>query len=241
MNNILSLKIGTGFKNAFLQSGFCRRGKIFSPLHSHNYSEIHAVADGEIQLFSGGCQYTLSKGDIVLIPPKTFHQISSAEASAVHIAFQLEYSVKKLNISHISPSVLSELAREIGNAALSDNYLVVSSYLSLLCCKLLENEKETVTPVSDYAFLIYEFFSEHYNEDISVSDLARELKLSEKQTQRLVKKYTGCTFRQFLTKKRMQAADMLFGVSELSKSDVSKKIGYLSYGGFAKAYKKHTE
>ena len=165
----------------------------------------------------------------------------AASEDAVHLAFQIEHKAPEFVQKHISPSILSALSEEIDAALATGNYLTVSPYLSLICCKLINGETEAATPITDYAFLIYEFISNRYNENIRISDLAKELNLSEKQAQRLVKKHTGKTFGHLLTEKRMAMADALFDGSEFLKSDVCERVGYQSYGGFRKAYKKHIE
>ncbi len=241
MNNILSVKVGNSSKRVYLQNGFYHQKLGFSPLHSHNYSEIHAVVSGNVKFFIAGKEHIMDAGSILIIPPRVFHWVMTENEDAVRIAFQVEYDAEGFVHKTISPQVLSELAKEISLARKSNNYLTVSPYLSLLCSKLLEEEIEAPTPISDYAFLIYEFFSNRYNEDVKLKDLADELRLSEKQTQRLVKKHTGKTFGHLLTEKRMVMADALFENSSFLKSDICERVGYRSYGGFRKAYKKHTD
>lgn len=240
MNNILSIKVANDIKKVFLQNGFYQHNMCLSPLHSHNYSEIHLVVRGKVKFFVENKEYIMDSGSIMIIPPTVFHWAMAEDENATRIAFQLEYTAPEFCHKKISQQVLIELEKEIQLAQKTGNYSGVSSYLSLVCCKLVDDEIETPTPISDYAFLIYEFFSQKYNQDVKLSDLANELKLSEKQTQRLVKKYTGDTFGSVLTKKRMALAHTLFETSDFSKSDVCERTGYHSYGGFSKAYKKHT-
>lgn len=240
MNNILPVKVGDAFHKAFLQNGFYRHNMSFSPLHSHNYSEIHMIASGSVKFFIKDREYIMDSGSILIIPQKTYHQVSSSEPDVLHCAFQLEYEKASFHVQKITPQILSDLMTEINSAFKNNDYSRVSPYLSLVCSKLLVN-KECAIPNTDYGFLIYEFFSNHYNEDIRVSDLAKELSLSEKQTQRLVKKYIGKTFWQAVTDKRMAMADNIMKNSLLSKTNISQNVGYRSYGGFWKAYKKYKE
>ena len=86
---------------------------------------------------------------------------------------------------------------------------------------------------------IREFFSLHYNKSIQLSDLAKELHLSNMQTQRIVKKYTDKTFGENLLIQRMTIAENLMETSDMSLLEISEYVGYHSYCGFWKAYKKY--
>ena len=76
----------------------------------------------------------------------------------------------------------------------------------------------------------------HYA-DATLSDLAKALCLSEKQTERVVLKHTGKNFRRNITKKRIEVAKALLEKNELSKKEIAEYVGYNSYGGFFKALK----
>lgn len=241
MNNTLQIKTGQSIKQVFLQNGFYNHNLEFSPLHNHNYAEIHAVVKGKINFFVENREYTADAGSIFIIPSKAFHWVMAENKNSVRIAFQFNHTTAKFNLKHISPETLASLAEEINKAHATNNYRNVVPYLSLICCKLTEEETEPATPITDYAFLIYEFFSSRYNEDVLLSDLAKELRLSERQTQRLVKKHTGKTFGQMMTEKRLSMAKTLLENSNFSKSEISEKVGFHSYGGFWKALKKHSD
>lgn len=241
MNNILSIKVGEDYKKVFLQNGFYQHNAKLSPLHSHNYSEIHLVIRGTVRFFVGNKSYDIDAGNIIIIPPKVFHWVMADNEDSSRAAFQFEHPVTEFFYTKISQQILLELEKEIEYALKTNNYATVSPYLSIVCAKLTEDATETAIPISDYAFLIHEFFSNRYNQDVKLSDLAEELKLSEKQTQRLVKKHTGETFGNVLTKKRMALAQTLMETSDFSKNDICERVGYQSYGGFSKAYKKHIE
>ena len=93
--------------------------------------------------------------------------------------------------------------------------------------------------MTDYGFLIHEFFSLHYSEDLHLCDLAQFLHLSERQTERLVIEHTGNTFRNELTAIRMTIAKKLLTSSQMSLTEISQYVGYKSYAGFWKALNKY--
>ena len=95
------------------------------------------------------------------------------------------------------------------------------------------------TPVTDCEFLIREFFSTYYNENVSLSDLAAILHLSERQTERRVFAYTGNSFRKELVETRMNAAKHLMETTDMPLTAIAKHVGYSSYTGFWKARQRY--
>ena len=81
------------------------------------------------------------------------------------------------------------------------------------------------------------FFSRRYAEPVTVADLAEVLMLSEKQTEREVRRRTGLPFRRTLLHFRMSAADSLLSSTACSKNEIAERVGYRSYSGFWKAYR----
>ena len=94
-----------------------------------------------------------------------------------------------------------------------------------------------MTDIKDREFLMHEFLERSYASEVSLSDLAKELNLSEKQTERVVKEITGNTFRQEIKKRRMEWAKQLLADGGLTLEEVSHMVGYKSYSGFWKAIK----
>ena len=66
--------------------------------------------------------------------------------------------------------------------------------------------------------------------------------MSEKQASRLIKKHMGATFSDVLSDYRLQAANrLLFGTPEMSLTEVAEFVGYRSYSGFWKAFKRYNK
>ena len=81
------------------------------------------------------------------------------------------------------------------------------------------------------------YINRNYMKDVTLSDLAGYLYLSEKQTDRILKKLTGLSFGKLLQKRRMEAARELILNSDLPINEIATQIGYSSYNGFYSAFK----
>ena len=132
------------------------------------------------------------------------------------------------------------LCREIGNYSETGSDGKLKAILAFILSDITEQKQKPLLPVLDREFNIREFFAKKYNQNVTVDDLARELRLSTKQTAREVKKYTGNNFCDELIKKRMEIAKLLITTTTLPLTKISELVGYSSYSGFYKAYHKES-
>lgn len=240
MGKKLALEIKTEKQHLFLQAGFFNPTSPTSTLHFHGYTEVHIIISGKITYIIDGKSHTFIEGDILAIPRKTYHRCADVD-NAQSIAYQTEKEIDGLVSTHLSSSLIADFFAEIKKAEHSNNYYVILKYISLFSSLL--NEKKSVQPVDaiDYSLIINEFFANRYAEKVTIQSLAKELNLSEKQTARLVKKYTGNTFNQQLTLSRLNIANHLINSTDMTMAEVADYVGFMSYSGFWKAYKKQSK
>jgi len=119
--------------------------------------------------------------------------------------------------------------------------------LSQLLISLVRNYKKC--PVSSTTFtannlsdsnsiIIEEYFLYEY-QSLSLEELAGRLKLSPRQTQRLLLKYYGKSFQQKKTESRMSAAAILLSDSGRSISSIAEALGYSSSEHFSSSFQKY--
>ena len=236
MNNQLKVPVGQNYKTLFLQSGFYHKTELTSQLHNHCYSEMHIISGGGVCIFVDGKEYSISENSVFVIPKGLSHSWRHTDPSLRHCALQIDDNVDQFMINKI-PRELSELFfKEIDKVALSNNHNQLTCYLSLLLVPFFPDENCLLTKITDYELVINDFFAYEYSRNVTLKDLAKELYLSEKQTERLVIKYTGKTFKKALVEKRMSMADYLSINTTLNMTEITEYVGYSSYSGFWKAY-----
>ena len=157
-----------------------------------------------------------------------------------NISFLLDYDgdCEKPTKTSLPKALLSLLCKEIQDYALTGRDSKLKALLSYICSDFLtiETEKAKV-PIANRELIMEEFFTKKYNTNATLDDLARELMLSHKQTEREVKRFTGNTFVGEMSKRTIETAIMLSQTTNLSLTEISKLVGYTSYCGFYKAYK----
>lgn len=230
--------IGTQAHRVFLQNGFYKTSPP-SSIHKHNYTEIHVISGGNSIFTAGDNEYSVGDGSILVIPPRTYHCRQGEETECRHSAFQIDLEMGSTKIYSLSPEIVSAFFKEIEKADKSGDHTVISAYISLICSYFESVHKEISKPSTDYGFSIHEFFTQNYNKNIRLCDLAEALHLSERQAERLVIEHTGKTFRDELSSIRIDMAKRLLATTDMSLGDVSDYVGYRSYAGFWKAMKKY--
>lgn len=219
----------------FLQVGFFSPAYITPTPHRHLYSEIHLQLSGESRYDCDGGRVTLCQEQALVLPGGMLHCCRAAAAGSARMAFQVElplsYEVRSL------PNGTGALLHH-GMCRYRDEEKseALSAALGVVCAEFLTATPDAVPhTVRERRFLISEFFTRHYHEEVTLSDLAAVLCLGEKQTARLLREECGRTFREELTVHRRAAAHMLMREGKLSLAEIAERVGYRSYSGFWKA------
>lgn len=238
MNYELSVNLGNRTTTAFLQQGFYSCKVSTAHMHKHSYTELHIVLNGSINFYINGRVHKVKSSNVIAIPAGYVHECISHDSDVLHTAFQISEPVSDITVRPIPPEIAKLLFQKISSFS-NDDYTCISMLMSLICTDLYPKAKISAREVENGSFIIGEFFSNNYSADITLKSLAKELHLSEKQTERLVVKCMGCNFKKALTTVRMNTAEQLIAEGKLPLSEIAEYVGYRSYSGFWKAYQKY--
>ncbi len=201
-------------------------------LHSHDHGELQVIFEGDIVIEIGDSILSFSKGDAVYIPPKTVHICHDGKKPSKRLTFPVFSNYKKLTSCALSKAFVEELQGEINR----ENANCFPEYLTFIFARLFNNQY-FVNPNPYYQQIISSFFENNYFNQVHISDLAKLLNHSETHTQRVVKKYTGKSFLQYLTEYRIRNAETMHQITGWPYSEIFPYVGYESYAGFYKAKK----
>lgn len=81
---------------------------------------------------------------------------------------------------------------------------------------------------------------EEFASDLALDDIARRVASSRRQLQRAYAEIGNTTFREHLTKVRMEHAALLLADPDLTIREVARQVGYRQPAQFAKAFRRHT-
>ncbi len=186
--------------------------------HSKNSYELHCVVDGEGTLTTDSKVYSLSKGDFFVTGPNVYHQQSTnPEKPLTEIFIYLQASEKKTKDALVSSFLsthfyfskdeeLQKLFEEIlkeNNNKLLGYTSAVGSLLQLLLLKItrlympdfvsLTDNKDNL---NDRRFITIEHAFINDSGSLTLSELSDLIGVCERQTQRLLRKYYGKSFRE---------------------------------------------
>ncbi len=210
-------------------------------LHDHPFAEIHIITKGEALYIADGITHTVSAGSAILIPAEKYHAVSlsqNEENDAFRIVFHVDTDARALSIAAFPMELMQNLANALESGADTPS---IYHHLFFIVSELIGANEFSTTPFSDHKLMIREFFSLNYNKNIRLCDLSRHLCLSDMQTQRLIKKYMGMTFGECLLQQRMTVVQNLMETTSMTLAEIARYVGYNSYCGFWKAYRKYKQ
>ena len=201
---------------------------------------MHVLLSGRAVLRCGDEEISLGEGDVLLIPAGVRHAYRAFEGDAKRSTFFLDLGETVAPRQITCPRALvGLLSREIGEYVLTGRENKLKALLSYIVSDFIdERERRATAPITNRSLIIDDFFSKRYNSAVTLDDLAAELNLSRKQTEREVKRITGNGFSEELTKRRINAAVILSRTTDLSLAEIGELVGYATYSGFYKAYKR---
>jgi AraC family transcriptional regulator of adaptative response / methylphosphotriester-DNA alkyltransferase methyltransferase len=80
---------------------------------------------------------------------------------------------------------------------------------------------------------------QEFGSDLSLDDIARRVASSRRQLQRAYAEIGHTTFREHLTRVRMEKAAELLTAHGLTVREVARRVGYRQPAQFAKAFRRH--
>ena len=251
------IKLGNLLCSFSLTEGMRGQQRYVSERHCNAEYEYFIILSGKCRMDIEDREFFLSAADGILIPPKKYHVTldMSEDFSNIVLPFFL-----KSDTGEDVPSLCGETrAVKVSENSLSDARLLrktmserplfyerqAEARFTLILTELLAsllsettNHKSTAPIRDERLDKIDDFFERYANEDIVLSDLAKDLHLSARQTSRVLYRNYGMGFCEKRLLARMDKAAYLLRTTLLSVSKISEKIGYLSENSFFKAFKK---
>lgn len=236
MNREMTLFIDKQSVNVYMLNGFFDYKPCLAEFHNHPFTEIQIVVNGGIHYSNFKEKFNVCSGQMIIMPPNSYHESTHMEPDTQLICFQVSIPVEECSVISLSEDIPKLLFNEVHRYITTGKSIKLPILLSLIISELINNKSDPALSIQNRAFLIHDFFSNNFAKSVTISDLANVLCVSQKQAERLVQKYTGNTFRQEIVRLRMEAAKQLIKTTNLTMKEIAEKVGYQSYSGFWKAY-----
>lgn len=238
-------------------------------MHHHSAAEIIYCIENFYQVTVGNTVYNMNTGDILFIPPDTLHAIKGSDGIRFIFLIDLmplhdfiDFNIIETVTMHpllLSDKNLPMIYDKIRNhlTDIADIYFRAQNMWELLIfSRLMQmyadigrynfSRKKTTDVENEHSLLYYEKFASllkytdsHLEEDLSLDWAADYTGFSKYHFLRLFKEYTGMTYYDHLSHKRIQAAQKLLSSNE-SITNIAVRTGFNNLTSFSRSFKKLT-
>lgn len=234
-------------------STVCSQQVIFSQ-HCHTSYELIFVCAGEVSVNVEGDVYVLQKEHAILISPKTFHTVYSAN-TALYERLVVSFSEKfipreifdrffetaRLPLFIVS-SASAAILKKLVNCAVGNN-TVMRPLADALFIQFLygiafsdqANDRKERSLTSQMAEQITEVINQNLDKSLTLDFIANALYLSKSSVSHIFKSHMKTSVKQYVLNKKMTRAEELIK-SGMSMHQVAKQCGYENYSAFYKIF-----
>ena len=228
--------------------------------HCHGNYELQILLNGRCRVSVEDRVLVLKAADGVLIAPGEYHYPNMVEGDILRfsLAFTPETPLLQQALRQVLPQSkvitipekLLQLCADIfqeyaaGNLFKAENMQAMVSQLIIHLLRLLDLEgfpSEPADSLSEIQFIISidDFFENNFAEPAGEELLAKELNLSRRQLDRVLRKYYGIGYRQKLIRARMDHAAWLLRTTDWHISRVAASVGYTSDSAFFQVFRSY--
>ncbi|MCQ2529141.1 MAG: AraC family transcriptional regulator [Saccharofermentans sp.] len=123
----------------------------------------------------------------------------------------------------------------------SRSFLMELLYFIRYVCTSYSYEKTRNTVVTDNSVSdIIQYLNEHISEKITLDDIMRKFSINRNKLNELFIKETSTTCLNYLTKMRINLAQVILAETELQIAEISYRVGFTDPNYFIKVFKKYT-
>ena len=219
------------------------------PTHSHFAMEIIIAKHGEFLVEVNGKKYTLTENTAILIMPFETHKFITENFSNVLIltvtpTIFAEYKTKMENQTLSNPLIsidsneMKFILKQCANIKDGNIFEIKSVFYTLLGMfkKSSEFIPSKVVPDSIYVKAIM-YVGNHYTQDITLKQLAKELHVSYVYLSRVLNKDESKGFSKLLNSFRLEHALKLLKTTDMDISEIAYESGFGCIRSFNRLFK----
>lgn len=216
----------------------------------HEYSEFLFCQKGAGVVTVNGQDIPLKEGQLAWIPPNYVHKYDFPDAQVVCAVFSndlipLFFKASAGRYFCVSAVDMEELSKlpELFPKLKKEDYLLVSGYLNLICAKVVAHAEFKSSKHSDGMLYqkVISYLADHYKEDISLKQIAKQFGYNEKYLSHTLHELTGIQFRQLLIFYRItDAKRMLIANPTIDITTIAMDSGFSAINSFHRAFKETT-
>lgn len=240
------------------------KGRGFRDLHYHEELQITLILNGNVSFQIDGKNYDLRKDQAIFINSRLLHMASHMDQNGEYISFNFPkkflyfYEQSRMQIKYVDHYLQHIDAFKITDETMIKHLLDIYSiylkqddgfeyeimihitslwYLMIHNMTLCDTKNHDLTQNRMQTMLAYIYT--HYDEVISLNDIATSAHISQSECQRCFRKYTLVSPYQFLIQYRLQRSIDLLLDTDQNITEISQKSGFLNVNQYIQSFKKH--
>ena len=234
------------------REGVTPNGHIFEN-HTHPSFELIAVLSGSVNIALENVRYSLSAGEIAIIPPLAYHSVfcdRNSDYERITVLFDKSFIPREIEAEFADKTALTPISRH------SSQFAVLSSMREAM----LEKKAEQFEPllaslitelVYTYTFKasdvpegsahpvvrsVITYVDSHIGEKILLDDLAASAFVSKSTISHIFLSEMKISVKQYVLQKKLSYAARLIAEGKRA-TEAARLVGYENYPNFYKAYK----
>lgn len=229
--------------------------------HQHEEYEINYIDFGRCIMVVEGKNVTLRQGDCIIVSPQSKHSFIVDGSFKCEIT-QMEFVLSDLDKSMQCLSIFSKQSfyykiancmdvldsmhkvyryhkeKFYGKYKAELCYLEIKELIYLLSLHIDKEIQITQKVEKEVLDCMIQDIDAHYEQTISLEELAKKYKISSRYMRKLFEKYIGFGANEYIHLLRMERAKDLLKNSKQSISDISYNVGYNNLPYFSAMFKK---
>jgi AraC-like DNA-binding protein len=238
------------------------KNKTFS--HWHSGAEIIYVIKGKVNVMFNNSWHLLESGSMIFIPPKQLHfcDCNDNTAEKIVIGFvetclyrdRVAFSTPNTIIEHCVlhnlentnvPRLMREFNEHCKNKAVYAEDLMARSALLQIYAYLVHYWSKLGLNVNndtqnEMAYRVYKYIEEHFTEDLSPYDIAKQFSISYSNLAKIMQKFNKTTFTECVNQIRIENAKKMLALTSKSITEIGLECGFSGASYFIKIFHRMT-
>ncbi len=227
--------------------------------HTHNFTELFYVLDGEGTFTINQDTFPIRKDDFIVVNSTVLHTEDSVPHAPLHYivigvdALQLqtenprEYSIhnfkeRQSELSFCFMALLKEIRNKDANyeAMIHHYFQILMEYIrrEMQITFITDEKKEKVPKACRF---IEQYLHDHYKEGITLQTLSELTFMNKHYLAHSFRKHIGVPPMAYLTQIRVREAKFLLETTDLPLSKIAAMAGFSSQSYFSQVFKKETD
>ena len=234
------------------QISFYTSKRLIYPPHIHGDIELVYVVGDNGTAICDGKKYAINSGDFFIVFPNQVHSYADFTVMSEHIVLIISPSqigkYKKIFLNGYPTSNLIKGDMGLSADLFKTAYYeyceygyndIVETYITAVLAKILKScEIENTYFTQDSVMKILRYCSNHYRENITVADVAQNLKFSRSHISHLFMQRLKMSFCDYINSLRLNDAVRLLTSSDYTITEIATMSGFSTIRSFNRAFLK---